>query len=141
MVFSGGQLERRPADAAIDKALLLSTSISLHSVPASVFKGGEPDTSLNEPENSGFPFLELAVSSAWSAKSKCCHDLKELLQMVTDCYSLLISGKQSTVHPPTAYSSSCRSLVWSKACTLLSHKNCLLGTARQIFVRIISSSL
>lgn len=57
-----------------------------------MFKVMSPITSPNEPESSGFPFLEPAVSSAWSAKSKCCRDLKELLQMVTDCYSLPVSG-------------------------------------------------
>lgn len=52
------------AGTPIDKALLLSTSVSLHWESVSMFKGDEPDTSLNEPENSGFPFLEPAVSSA-----------------------------------------------------------------------------
>lgn len=73
------------ADTPTDKALLLPTSSSLRVEPASAFKGDEPGTSLNEPGSSGFPFLEPAVSSAWSAKSKCCRDLKELLQMLMDC--------------------------------------------------------
>ena len=91
-IFSRSQLERRAADAPTDTAFLLSTSISLHLEPVRTFEGDEPDTSLNEPENSGFPCLEPAVSSAWSAKGKCCRGLKELLQIATGSSSLPTSG-------------------------------------------------
>lgn len=108
MVFCRGQRERRAADTPT------LNSISLHSEPARMLKDDEPDTSLNEIESSGFASLEPALSSARRAQSKCCRDLKELLQP-------LLSKQQSAAHPrlpaPPAADPGAQN-----TCALLSHK-------------------